>query len=122
MPPDFPLLELAGQKNWKMPQLPCLGKLPPQAPVLPYTNPEDSLRLIRTTSPWLFNLDSTLDFKILPGLKQVSAEAINQGAWSTSQVPANSTMQGFGHPHYSNIIAVHELRLGIILEYRYVTD
>jgi len=122
MSPDYRFLEMAGLKTWTIPQLPRLGKLLPDAPVLPYTNPNDALRLICTISPWFLSLDGSWDFKILPSPGQVSAEIINHGPWSTIQVPGNWTMQGFGHPQSTNIVAVHELRLGIILEYRYVID
>ena len=90
--------------SWEMPQLTGLNKLPPHAPVYPFPTPEQALSGPREASPWFISLDGAWDFKIKPRPEEVTCEAVEKGAWAPIQVPGNWTMQGFGKPHYTNVV------------------
>jgi beta-galactosidase len=97
------LLRLSGMSTWKMPQLTGLNKLPPRATLIPFPTAQDALTLKRETSPWFLSLDGTWEFKIKARPEDVSDADTTTGGWSPIQVPGNWTMQGFGHPQYTNV-------------------
>jgi len=99
----FPLLFIAGAKTWEMPQLPSLNKLPAHATLIPYPSAEEALSMDRAKSAWFQNLSGQWDFKIRPRPEAVTTDVLSNGEWSSIQVPGNWTMQGFGHPHYTNV-------------------
>src|SRR4030043_1680656 len=98
------LLEISGQKTWKIPQFTGLNKLPAHATLFPFPSPENALTMKRESSPWYLCLNGTWDFKILPRPELVTPEAFTDSAWFTIQLPGNWTMKGFGHPHYTNVV------------------
>lgn len=100
----LPLLFISGAKTWEMPQLPSLNKLPARATLIPYPSSDAALTLGRDKSPWFMSLNGQWDFKIKPRPEHVTTAEIRAGEWSAIQVPGNWTMQGFGHPHYTNIV------------------
>jgi beta-galactosidase len=95
---------ISGAKTWEMPQLPSLNRLPARATLIPYPSANDALTLERDQSPWFMSLNGEWQFKIKSKPEHVTAEAVHAGEWSAIQVPGNWTMQGFGHPHYTNIV------------------
>src|SRR5437763_364398 len=100
----LPMLFIAGAKTWEMPQLPSLNKLPARATLLPYPTADEARDGARANSPWFINLNGAWDFKIKPRPEEVTVEAVHSGDWSKIEVPGNWTMQGYGHPHYTNVI------------------
>jgi beta-galactosidase len=99
----LPLLHLAGQPTWKLPQLTSLNRLPPRATLVPFPSAEDARRQAREESPWFHLLDGAWDFKIFGRPEQVTQAAVEQGDWSSITVPGNWTVQGYGRPHYTNV-------------------
>lgn len=100
----LPLLFIAGAKTWEMPQLPSMNKLPARATLIPYPSAGEALAMDREKSTWFQNLSGQWDFKIKPRPEAVTTDELNNGGWSSTQVPGNWTMQGFGHPQYTNVI------------------
>jgi beta-galactosidase len=98
------LLEIGGNPTWKMPHLTGLNKLPPHATIFPFPSPQKALRQERGDSPWFRSLNGTWDFTILARPELVSDELINQVSWKSIRVPGEWTMQGYGHPHYTNVV------------------
>jgi beta-galactosidase len=98
------LLEIGGRKTWKFPQLTGFNKLPPRATLYPFPSSNDALAQDHEKSPWFLSLNGIWDFKILPRPEVVTDEVISEPGWKTIQVPGNWTMQGFGHPHYTNVV------------------
>lgn len=98
------LLEIGGQKTWKMPQLPGLNKLPPRPSLITFPTTTEALIFNRGISPWYLSLNGTWDFMIFSRPEEISQEGLNSGSWSTIRVPGNWTMQGFGRPHYTNVM------------------
>lgn len=101
-PSPLPLLFLAGQPTWQMPELVALNKLTPRATLVPFPTHEEARDQNREASPWFLSLNGTWDFQIKPRPAAATAEAL-AGEWSPIQVPGNWTMQGFGKPHYTNV-------------------
>ncbi len=100
----LPLLYLGGEKTWEMPQLPGLNLLPPRATLIPFPSAGAALTLDRAKSPWFIGLDGTWQFKVKSRPAQATYAELDADDWSPIQVPGNWTMQGFGKPHYTNIV------------------
>jgi beta-galactosidase len=102
---DYPaLLEIGGRATWKMPPLTGLNKLPSRATLFPFPSPIMALELDFRDSPLFMSLNGIWDFAILARPEYVSDEAVETLAWKPIQVPGEWTMQGFGHPHYTNVV------------------
>lgn len=102
--PILPLLYLGGEKTWEMPQLPSLNTLPPRATLIPFRSINDALSLDRNRSPWFADLSGEWQFKIKLKPDEATAADFDAGEWSRIKVPGNWTMQGFGKPHYTNVV------------------
>ncbi len=100
----LPLLYLGGEKTWEMPQLPGLNLLPPRATLIPFPSVDAALTLDRAQTPWFLSLDGTWQFKLKPHPEQATFAELDVDEWSSIQVPGNWTMQGFGKPHYTNVV------------------
>jgi beta-galactosidase len=100
----LPLLFLSGSKTWEMPQLPSLNKMPPRATLYPFPSTESARTLDRSRSPWFLSLDGMWDFKILSRPEEATNFAVQSDDWKPIQVPGNWTMQGYGKPHYTNMV------------------
>jgi len=98
------LLEIAGRKTWKLPQLTGFNKLPPRATLFPFPLPEDALTFNRESSPWFLSLNGRWEFIIVPRPEAVIHDVTCEADWRPIIVPGNWTMQGFGHPHYTNVV------------------
>ncbi len=100
----LPLLLIAGQKTWELPTLSSLNKLPPRATLYPFPSTEAARTGDRWHSPWFLSLDGIWDFKIMPRPEAVTEDVVLADDWKSIQVPGNWTMQGFGKPHYTNMV------------------
>ena len=100
----LPLLFLGGIKSWENPQLTGLNKLPTRATLTPFPTAADALTLAREQSPWFMSLDGQWQFKLAPRPEAVTWDALAADGWSTIAVPGNWTMQGYGSPHYTNVV------------------
>jgi beta-galactosidase len=100
----LPLLFITGAKTWEMPQLTSFNRLPARATLIPYPSPAEALAGQREKSAWFISLNGLWDFKVKAEPEAVTAAELSAGDWSSIQVPGNWTMQGFGHPHYTNVI------------------
>ena len=83
------LFYIAGQKTWEMPELTSLNKLPAHATLQRNLDQLD--------------LNGTWDFQIKSRPSEVNETDVAQTTWSSMVVPGNWTMQGFGHPQYTNV-------------------
>lgn len=99
-----PLLTLAGTPSWQMPQLTGLNTLPPRATLTPFPTPEAARSLPREASPWFQSLDGSWEFQLLPRPEEATWARIAAGGWAPIAVPGVWTMQGFGRPHYTNVV------------------
>jgi beta-galactosidase len=99
----MPMLRIGAVPTWKNPQLHSLNKLPPRSTLYPFASEDAAVALTRETSPWFVSLNGAWDFKILARPEEAVPGVMDEGVWSTIQVPGNWTMQGFGKPHYTNV-------------------
>ncbi len=101
--PLLPMLLIGGAKSWEMPELTALHTLPAQALAVPF--PGISAGGVDSAhSPWLLGLSGEWDFKLLPRPEAATEAALEAEDWSAIAVPGNWTMQGFGTPHYTNVV------------------
>jgi beta-galactosidase len=100
----LPMLSIAGENTWEMPQLTSINKLPPRATLIPYGDSEQALAMDREASPWFQSLNGSWDFQILTRPEEATEEALKAKKWAPIQVPGSWTMQGFGKPHYTNVV------------------
>ena len=98
----LPLLRLAGENSWEMPQVPSINKLPARATLVPFPSAPEALANDRTASPFFRLLNGTWAFKLLNRPQDATRAALAAGEWSSIAVPGNWTMLGFGRPHYTN--------------------
>ena len=100
----LPLLILGGAKSWENPQLTGLNKLPPRATLTPFPTAADALAAAREASPWFLSLDGQWQFKLVPRPEAATWAELAAEGWGDIAVPGNWTMQGYGKPHYTNIV------------------
>lgn len=100
----MPMLVLAGAKTWEMPELPSLNKLPAHTTFAAFATEQAALQHADEESPWRFSLDGHWSFKIRTRPEAATLSALAENDWKTITVPGNWTMQGFGSPHYTNVI------------------
>lgn len=100
----LPLLFLGGVKSWENPQLTGLNKLPPHATLIPFPTAAAALAASAEESPWFERLDGRWQFKLVPRPEAATWAELGPDGWSAITVPGNWTMQGFGTPHYTNVV------------------
>ena len=101
--PVLPMLFIGGTRSWQMPELTGLNTLPPHTLAIPRP-PGDSLALGLSHSPWYCSINGEWEFRLLPNPEAATEAMLAAGGWAAITVPGNWTMQGFGGPHYTNVI------------------
>lgn len=99
----LPLLYLGSAKTWEMPELTSLNRVAPHATLTTYPTIEQALIRDRNESPYFLKLNGTWDFKFKSSPHAVTSDELQIDDWKPITVPGNWTMQGFGHPHYTNV-------------------
>ncbi|MFO7957149.1 MAG: glycoside hydrolase family 2 TIM barrel-domain containing protein [Candidatus Brocadiia bacterium] len=96
------------QKDWENQQLVGRNREPARATFVPYADADAALRGEPSASPWRRSLNGRWRFhfaerpELTPdGFQQPSFSA---DGWDTIRVPGNWQMQGFGRPHYTNVV------------------
>lgn len=98
------LLMIGGRRTWEMPEVTAIGKLPARATLTPFPSAELAQTLDREASSWFISLDGKWNFQILSHPQAITSLVMSEDDWSPIQVPGTWTMQGFGKPHYTNIV------------------
>lgn len=98
--------DLLSLKFWELPELNSLNRLPMRATLHPFASVRQASRGRRENSPYFLPLDGEWDFE--HHASPESAISALRGAKHSFparvDVPGNWQMQGYGHPHYTNII------------------
>lgn len=101
------LLQINSLKTWISPETVEINRLPMKATLYPFTSEKAALSLDRNQSPWFRLLNGKWRFKMAPKPEAVTVEdtaaTTDRSAWDQVEVPGNWTMQGYGHPHYTNV-------------------
>jgi beta-galactosidase len=102
------LLDVFGVRSWVAPTVTGVGRLDSRTPLVPLADAyEPSTPTDGTTSPWLTSLNGTWDFQLLARPEDLRAEHVAltpKGKWAPIVVPGTWNTQGFGKPHYTNVI------------------
>ncbi|HEY3183377.1 MAG TPA: glycoside hydrolase family 2 TIM barrel-domain containing protein, partial [Gaiellaceae bacterium] len=86
------LLFAGGRPSWMRPELTSLDRLPPRA------------TLDRSPSRWFVRLDGEWDFRVVARPEEAARALAAARGWDTVAVPGLWTMQGYGRPHYTNVV------------------
>ncbi len=91
----------------------CLGlnRLSTRATLYPFADAESAragVRNAKKNSPFVIDLDGQWAFSFLPSPEELTPEhcaaATDDAAWDRVAVPGCWVMQGYGYPHYTNVI------------------
>jgi len=111
-------IEIMGGRSWLEPAITEVNRLTMHSPLVPFPDMA-SARAGECTvagdgrerSPWFRSLDGTWRFRYLDRPEDTPADFADPGLddgdasdWSPIAVPGNWTMQGWGHPHYTNVV------------------
>jgi beta-galactosidase len=92
---------------WQDPTLLSVNRLPMRATLYPFQSAVAALEGERRKSSYFQLLNGEWHFKYLGAPEEVRAEHVsateNRDTWDRVAVPGNWTMQGYGHPHYTNV-------------------
>ena len=97
-------------RPWLDPTLTALNRLPIRPATVPCPDLGTARRHDPAASPWWRSLDGTWDFTLLDRPEAVdpahllTPAAGGEAAAGTIEVPGAWTLQGHGHPHYTNIV------------------
>jgi beta-galactosidase len=95
-------------KEWEDPTVVELGKEPPHATFMTYSNPDEVIADDYSRSSWQKSLNGTWKFHYANTPDERAANAFETGYsdlhWKNIQVPGNWEWQGFGTPIYTNFL------------------
>lgn len=90
-----------------MPELTGLNRVPMRVSLYPFENPLQALE-VREKSPWFLALNGKWSFKMAQRPEEARwadvAPATSREDWNQLEVPGNWTLQGYGKPHYTNVV------------------
>jgi beta-galactosidase len=94
-----------GSRPWLDPGFTSLHRLPIRPALIPCPDLRTARRHDPSASPWWVDLDGTWDFTLVERPEQLTPGLLHDvGAEGTIEVPGAWTLQGHGHPHYTNVI------------------
>jgi beta-galactosidase len=96
------LLFLGGRRSWELPEVSSLNRLPPRA------------TLARSDPPVI--LDGAWEFRLVGRPEEAVRALSGSRGWQPVAVPGLWTMQGFGRPHYTNVVMPFEERPPLVPE------
>ena len=101
------VLQIDSLKPWINPECVALNRLPMRATLYPFPTAKLAASLDRGRSPWFRLLDGEWHFKMAKRPGDVApgdvAVKTKRAGWDRVTVPGNWTLQGYGHPHYTNV-------------------
>ncbi|MEN6357785.1 MAG: glycoside hydrolase family 2 TIM barrel-domain containing protein [Armatimonadota bacterium] len=108
---SFPLFLYKGRmmkNDWENPELIHRNRLPARAHIFPYPDKDSAATDEREKSPWFVLLNGSWKFNYSQNPqsapKDFFAEGFDASSWDAINVPGNWQMQGYGHPHYTNVM------------------
>ncbi len=92
---------------WESPEITSLNRLPSRATLYPFPGKAGVQRLRREQSPWFHLLNGEWSFQMLGNPDEIRPGHLDRPEKPESlakvTVPGNWTLQGYGHPHYTNV-------------------
>ena len=99
--------EAFSTRSWEEPECTGVNRLPGRAPLTPFPNARSARGGRREASPWHHPLNGTWSFTLVDRPDDTPPEFplthFDDRAWDPIEVPGNWTMQGYDHPHYTNV-------------------
>ncbi len=93
--------------SWMAPECVSINRLPMRATAYPFPTTALARTLNREKTPWYQSLNGDWQFRMATRPEEVSADdvaaATDRSGWARVAVPGNWTLQGYGHPHYTNV-------------------
>lgn len=91
---------------WENPELTHLHRLPARATTYPFADTESAIDGTREASLWYASLDGQWHFQMFDNPDDLTPACLKppkgKAAATEVAVPGNWTLQGYGHPHYTN--------------------
>lgn len=101
------LLHIGSLKSWITPECISINRLPMRATLYPFPSAASAKTGTREKTPWFQPLNGPWQFKAAPRPEEVTLDDVaadtDRSAWDRVEVPGNWTLQGYGHPHYTNV-------------------
>ncbi len=95
-------------KPWMMPELTGINRLPARATLFPYNDEESAFRRDHRRDARFISLNGIWKFKLVDKPECAPNDFYHpdyaDSAWDDIDVPGNWTMQGYGYPHYTNVM------------------
>ncbi|MCE5322797.1 DUF4981 domain-containing protein [bacterium] len=96
------------KNDWENPELIHRSRLPARANIFPYPDRTSAAAGDREKSPWFVLLNDKWKFNYSHNPQSAPADFFAEGfdaaSWDEISVPGNWQMQGYGHPHYTNVM------------------
>ena len=102
-------------RPWESPETSGVGRLPMRSPLVPWPDAEGARRAARlgpsgaaAPNPFELDLDGEWAFALAANPDatpdRFAKESFDDGSWSRLIVPGTWTLQGYDHPHYTNVV------------------
>ncbi|MGW5362428.1 glycoside hydrolase family 2 TIM barrel-domain containing protein [Actinopolymorpha pittospori] len=95
---------VAALRPWESPELTGVNRLPARASLLPFPSADDARAQVHAR---VLSLDGDWALRVVDRPEDTPADFpdpdLDVSSWDTAAVPGNWTMQGFGHPQYTNV-------------------
>ncbi|ESP87082.1 glycoside hydrolase family 2 TIM barrel-domain containing protein [Candidatus Halobonum tyrrellensis] len=94
--------------DWTDPEVTGRNRLEPHVDVIPYADRRTASAGDRAASPWVRSLDGAWRFDLAPTPGDAPDGFADPGfdadGWDSIRVPSNWQTEGYGHPHYTNVV------------------
>ena len=94
--------------DWTDPEVTGRNRLPPHVDIVPYSDRESALSGSRGDSPWVRSLNGEWQFELAPTPADAPDEFADPDfdaeGWDGIEVPSNWQTEGYGAPHYTNVV------------------
>ena len=93
--------------DWENPKVVVVNRLSPRTNFLPFADEAAALRGGRGDTPWYASLNGVWKFHCSPTVAEVPEKFYEKNfdvsGWADLSVPGMWQLQGYGHPHYTNV-------------------
>jgi beta-galactosidase/evolved beta-galactosidase subunit alpha len=94
-------------REWEDPKISGINRAPSRAILLPFDDKESAMNGKKSSSPYYKSLNGVWKFRFYDAPEfteeQFSDSAYDVSEWDDIEVPSNWQLQGYGHPHYTNV-------------------
>ena len=101
------MLETFASKSWLSPECPGLNRLPMRSTYYHFSSSKMAFCGERERSPWFRPLNGGWHFRMAARPEEITTDdtslETDRTKWDQVEVPGNWTLQGYGHPHYTNV-------------------